>query len=435
MIDHPSMTGQELERLETECAQRHAAFCEAGLALDLTRGKPASDQLDLANHLDGALQGDYRSEDGTDTRNYGGLRGIPEARRLGSILLDAPVDRVLAGGNSSLTLMYLFVETAHLFGLAEAGAWRDDPAGAPRILCPVPGYDRHFAICEQLGIEMVNVPMLDTGPDMDAVEAALRADPRIRGIWCVPKYANPTGCVYDDATVARFAKLPELAAPGFRILWDNAYAVHDLSPQPPRLANLWRLAVEAGTEDGVVIFGSTSKISFAGAGIAFMAASDGVLGAFEKRLGALMIGPDKVNQLRHCRLLPDAEAIHRHMQRHAAIIRPKFDAVQEALEQGLADTAFATWTQPEGGYFVAVDTLPGMAQEVIRLAAEAGVKLTPAGSTYPYGRDPDDCNIRLAPTFPPLEDVRRAMEVFVNCVRLAGVRTIRQRQSTPEHRR
>lgn len=435
MTDHSGMTGDDIKQLEAECAERHAAFCKAGLALDLTRGKPASDQLDLANHLDGALQGDYRSEDGTDTRNYGGLRGIAEARRLGSMLLDAPAEQVLAGGNSSLTLMYLFVETAHLFGLGDAGAWRDDPAGPPRILCPVPGYDRHFALCEQLGIEMVNVPMLDTGPDMDAVEAAVRDDPRIRGIWCVPKYANPTGCVYDDATVARFAALPKLAAPGFRILWDNAYTVHDLSPQPPRLANLWELAAKAGTEDGVVIFGSTSKISFAGAGVAFMAASDAVLGAFEKRLGALMIGPDKVNQLRHCRLFPDAEAIHSHMQRHAAVIRPKFDAVQEALEQGLAGTGFATWTRPDGGYFVSVDTLPGMAREVIRLASEAGVKLTPAGSTYPYGRDPEDRNIRLAPTFPPLPDVRRAMEVFVNCVRLAGVRTIRQRQPLPEHRR
>ncbi len=435
MIDQPSMTDDELQQLETECAARHAAFCKAGLALDLTRGKPATDQLDLANHLDGALQGDYRSEDGTDTRNYGGLRGIPEARRLGSILLDVPAEQVLAGGNSSLTLMYLFVETAHLFGLGDAGPWRDDPAGAPRILCPVPGYDRHFALCEQLGIEMVNVPMLDTGPDMDAVEAAVRDDPRIRGIWCVPKYANPTGCVYDDATVARFANLPKLAAPGFRILWDNAYTVHDLSPQPPRLASLWKLAAEAGTADGAVIFGSTSKISFAGAGVAFMAASDKVLGAFEARLGALMIGPDKVNQLRHSRLFPDVEAIRGHMQRHAAIIRPKFDAVQQALAQGLADTGFATWTRPEGGYFVSVDTLPGMARDVIRLAAEAGVKLTPAGSTYPYGRDPEDRNIRLAPTFPPLADVRRAMEVFINCVRLAGARTIRQRQPIPEHRR
>lgn len=435
MIDHPAMTSEELEQLEAECSQRHAAFCEAGLALDLTRGKPASEQLDLANHLDGALQGDYRSEDGTDTRNYGGLRGIAEARRLGSILLDAPVEQVLAGGNSSLTLMYLFVETAHLFGLGDAGPWRDDPAGPPRILCPAPGYDRHFALCEQLGIEMVPVPMLDTGPDMDAVETAVRGDPRIRGIWCVPKYANPTGCVYDDATVARFAELPKLAAPGFRILWDNAYAVHDLSSQPPRLASLWQLAVEAGTDDGSVIFGSTSKISFAGAGIAFMAASDKVLNAFEKRLGALMIGPDKVNQLRHCRLFPDADAISSHMLRHAAIIRPKFEAVQDALEQGLATSGLATWTRPVGGYFVSVDTLPGTAREVIRLAAEAGVKLTPAGSTYPYGRDPEDRNIRLAPTFPPLADVRRAMEVFVNCVRLAGARTVRQRQSLPEHRR
>ncbi len=417
-----TMNAEELRALEASCAKRHAEFCKAGLALDLTRGKPAADQLDLASHLDGALQGDYRSEDGTDTRNYGGLRGIAEARRLGAALLGAPVEQVMAGGNSSLTLMYLFVETAHLFGLGDQGPWRDEAAGAPKVLCPVPGYDRHFAICDQLGIEMVNVPMLATGPDMDAVEAAVRDDPSIRAIWCVPKYSNPTGCVYDEATVARFAELPKLAAPGFRILWDNAYAVHDLEPDPPQLAELFSLAKQAGTEDAVVMFGSTSKVTFAGAGVAFMAASTPVLSAFEQRLGALMIGPDKVNQLRHAKLFPDVDALTSHMRRHAAIIRPKFEAVQEALEEGLAGTGFAAWTQPRGGYFVSVDTLPGLAREVIRLAADAGVKLTPAGATFPYGRDPEDRNIRLAPTFPPLADVRRAMEVFINCVRLASAR-------------
>lgn len=411
-----------LAEIEASSARRHAEFCKAKLALDLTRGKPAADQLDLASHLDGALQGDYRSEDGTDTRNYGGLRGIIEARRLGAAVLGAPVDQIMAGGNSSLTLMYLFVETAHLFGLGEHGPWRDDPAGPAKVLCPVPGYDRHFAICEQLGIEMVNVPMLETGPDMDAVEAAVRDDPSVRAIWCVPKYANPTGCIYSDETVARFATLPKLAAPGFRILWDNAYAVHDLEPEPRALANLYALAKEADTEDGVVMFGSTSKITFAGAGVAFMAASTAVLAAFENRLGALMIGPDKVNQLRHARVLPDLDALRHHMRRHAEILRPKFAAVQDALEQGLGGTGFATWTQPRGGYFVSVDTLPGLAREVIRLAGEAGVKLTPAGAPFPYGRDPEDRNIRLAPSFPPLDDVRRAMEVFVNCVRLASAR-------------
>ncbi len=411
-----------LAEIEASSARRHAEFCQAQLALDLTRGKPAADQLDLAGHLDGALQGDYRSEDGTDTRNYGGLRGIIEARRLGAALLGTPVEQVLAGGNSSLTLMYLFVETAHLFGLGEQGPWRDDPAGPPKVLCPVPGYDRHFTICEQLGIEMVNVPMLETGPDMEAVEAAVRDDPSVRAIWCVPKYSNPTGCTYSDETVARFATLPRLAAPGFRILWDNAYAVHDLGPEPQALADLNALAVEAGTEDAVVMFGSTSKITFAGAGLAFLAASKPVLAAFEKRLGALMIGPDKVNQLRHARLLPDLDALRHHMAQHADILRPKFAAVQDALEQGLGGTGFASWTRPHGGYFVSVDTLPGLAREVIRLAGEAGVKLTPAGAPFPYGRDPEDRNIRLAPSFPPLDDVRRAMEVFVNCVRLASAR-------------
>jgi len=414
----------DIERLEGEiadCRKRHEDFVRAGLALDLTRGKPASEQLDLASHLDGALQGDYLSEDGTDTRNYGGLRGIPEARRLGALLLDMPAERVMASGNSSLTLMYLFVETAHLFGLGQAAPWRDG-GETVRILCPVPGYDRHFAICEQLGIELVPVPMNDDGPDMDAVEAAVRGDPSVRAIWCVPKYANPTGCVYADTTVARMARLPQLAGDGFRVLWDNAYAVHDLDESPPVLASLYAHAEQAGTEDSMVLFASTSKITFAGAGVAFVGTSEPVMAAFEDRLGALMIGPDKVNQLRHARLLPDLDALRAHMRRHADILRPKFEVVQQALEAGLGNTDFATWTRPRGGYFVSVDTLPALAREVIGLAAEAGVKLTPAGATFPYGRDPHDRNIRLAPTYPPLADVERAMAVFVNCVRLASLR-------------
>ena len=418
------MIANDRDRLESaiaDCETRHQDFVRAGLALDLTRGKPASEQLDLASHLDGALQGDYLSEDGTDTRNYGGLRGIPEARRLGALLMDMPAERVMASGNSSLTLMYLFVETAHFFGLGQAAPWRSAGQTA-RILCPVPGYDRHFAICEQLGIELVPAPMNDDGPDMDTVEAAVRDDPSIRGIWCVPKYANPTGCTYADATVERMARLPKLAGEGFRVLWDNAYAVHDLEESPPKLSSLYAHAEQAGTEDSVILFASTSKITFAGAGVAFLGASEPVMKAFEDRLGALMIGPDKVNQLRHARLLPDADALHTHMRRHANILRPKFEAVQQALEAGLGDTDFATWTRPRGGYFVSVNTLPALAREVIGLAAEAGVKLTPAGATFPYGHDPEDRNIRLAPTYPPLADVERAMAVFVNCVRLASLR-------------
>lgn len=428
MSDAPQLDRASLEQLLQQARTQHDRFRQAGLALDLTRGKPASSQLQLSDGLDGMLQGNYHAADGTDVRNYGGLKGLPEARELGSWLLDLPTEQVLAGGNSSLTLMYLFVETAHLFGLGELPAWRETTGGKAKVLCPVPGYDRHFTICEQLGIEMVNVPMLATGPDMDAVEAALDQDPDIRGIWCVPKYSNPTGCVYDAATVERLAQLPKRARAGFFVLWDNAYAVHDLTLEPPALTSLHARAEAAGTQDAVALFASTSKITFAGAGVAFMGASSSVLAAFEQRLGALMIGPDKVNQLRHARMFPDQAALHAHMQQHAELIAPKFAAVERAM-QPLAEHRLAEWTRPQGGYFVSVDTFPGLAQEVVRLAAEAGVKLTPAGATFPYGRDPDNCNIRLAPTFPSPDDVERAMEVFINCIQLASYAALLQQET------
>ncbi len=406
-----------------EAERRHGEFRAAQLALDLTRGKPATAQLDLSADLDGILGGDYRAEDGTDTRNYGGLLGIPECRRLGGALLDVDPARVMAAGNSSLTLMYLLVETAHLFGLGEAAPWREEGREIG-FLCPVPGYDRHFTVCESLGIRMHPVPLLEDGPDMDAVEAAVAADPGIKGIWCVPKYSNPTGAVYSDAVVERMAALPAKAGPGFRVLWDNAYAVHDLDPAPPTLASLMDAADAAGTADAMVLFASTSKISFAGAGVAFLASGAATLEAFTKRLGSLMIGWDKVNQLRHARMFPDLDAVHAHMRRQAEAIAPKFEVVERQLQAGLGNTGLAEWTKPKGGYFVSVDTLPGLATEVVALAAEAGVKLTPAGSTWPYQREPEDRNIRLAPTFPPLEDVERAMEVFVNSVRLASARRL-----------
>lgn len=411
-----------LTNLLQEAEARHDAYRAAGLALDLTRGKPATAQLDLSDALDGVLGGDYRTEDGTDARNYGGLLGIPECRRLGGALLGVDPARVMAAGNSSLTLMYLFVETAHLFGIGDAPPWKD--GGPTRFLCPVPGYDRHFTVCESLGIEMVTVAMGEDGPDMDAVEAAVEADPSIKGIWCVPKYSNPTGAVYSDAVVERMAALPRKAGAGFHVLWDNAYAVHDLDDAPPQLADLLGAADAHGTADAMVLIGSTSKVSFAGAGVAFLATGEATLAAFAKRLGTMMIGWDKVNQLRHARLFPDMESIRAHMKRQAALIAPKFEIVEQALQAGLGNTGFADWTRPKGGYFVSVDTMPGVASDVVALAAEAGVKLTPAGSTWPYQREPEDRNIRLAPTFPSPEDVERAMEVFVNSVRLASARRL-----------
>lgn len=412
----------DVEHLLRDAEKRLADHRSRGFALDLTRGKPGPEQLDLSTHLDGLLQGDFRAEDGTDTRNYGGLLGIDEARALGGRLLGVPADSVLAGGNSSLTLMYQAMETAHLFGLDGPGsAWRETAEhGTIRCLCPVPGYDRHFTVCEALGIEMVPVPMTPTGPDMEAVEERVAGDPDVRAIWCVPKYSNPTGVVYDEDTVARLAALGSRAGPGFRVFWDNAYAVHDLyGPRP--LPSLHEAARARGTEESILQFASTSKITLAGAGVAFLAAGPRTLDAFVRRLSTLMICPDKVNQLRHARAFPDDETLAAHMRRHAEALRPRFEATQAALER-LGPLRIADWTRPEGGYFVSVDLPQGTARAVVELAGAAGVKLTPAGATWPYGRDPEDRNLRLAPSFPSVDDVRAAMEVFVDTVILVAAR-------------
>ena len=425
----PAPTGAQQAALRAELPALEAAYaarCGGNVTLDLTRGKPAADQLDLADRLDGILAGDFRAADGTDTRNYGGLRGLPEARALGAALLEAPVDSVLAADNSSLLLMYLYVETALLFGVrGAASAWQAEAraSGAEvKFLCPTPGYDRHFAICEQLGIGMLPVGMNNDGPDMDEVEALVAADPLIKGIWCVPKHSNPTGCVYSDAVVARIAALPHLAGANFRIMWDNAYAVHELAHPAARLAPLAALAASAGTADAVVQTTSTSKVTFAGGGIAFLATSPANLTAFEQRLSCMTIGPDKVNQLRHVRLLPDRAAVEAHMERQAQLLRPKFQLVLAQLERDLGDAGIACWSKPVGGYFISLDTAPGLAREVIQLAADLGVKITPAGATFPYGRDPNDSNIRIAPTFPPLDDLERAIKAFTLCVKLAAAR-------------
>jgi DNA-binding transcriptional MocR family regulator len=420
----------ELTARQRELSARYDQLKAQRLALDLTRGKPAAEQLALSDALDGVLGGDYRASDGTDVRNYGGLRGIPEARALGAEFLGLDAAEVMAAGNSSLTLMYQVVEAALTFGLAgEESAWR--PLGRSnvpvRFLCPVPGYDRHFTICQSLGIEMIAVPLGDDGPDMDAVERQVAGDPSIKAIWCVPKYSNPTGCVYSDATVARLAQLPERAGANFLVLWDNAYAVHDLVDDPPHLANIAELARRAGTFDQIAIFGSTSKITFAGAGVAYLGGSQSFLGRFERHLAAQAIGPDKVNQLRHARFL--AGRLTAHMRAHAALIKPKFDAVLTRLTQSLSGLDIARWTEPKGGYFISFDTRPGLARRVVALAKNAGVTLTPAGSTYPYGRDPEDTNIRIAPTFPRLSDIEAATEVFTLCVELASVEQILEQRT------
>jgi aspartate/methionine/tyrosine aminotransferase len=415
-----SLTRDDLASRELELSAEYARLKDVGLKLDLTRGKPSPEQLALSDDLDTVLAGQYVLEDGTDVRNYGGLTGIREARRLGAELLGVSEDLVIAGGNASLTFMYQYLSNALFHGAQGPGtAWRDE-GGQLKFLCIVPGYDRHFAITEGLGFEMITVRMLEAGPDMNEVEQRVRKDPLIKGIWCVPKYQNPTGYTFSDEVVERFARLGAIAGPHFRIMWDNAYAVHDLSGEGDSLANLMDACQAAGTADSVVMLASTSKITRAGAGIAFLACSPDNLNHFTQRLSVQTIGPDKVNQLRHVRFLEDRQGIESHMKRHASIVRPKFDAVLEHLANGL--DGVASWTRPRGGYFVSVDVPNGTAARVVRLAGEAGVKLTPAGSTFPLGHDPDDSNIRLAPTYPSLAELHQAMPVFVTAIKLAAVR-------------
>ena len=415
--DHDS-----LRAIEQTLALRYDTLKARGLKLDMTRGKPGPEQLDLSNALDGILDGHYLGDDGTDLRNYGGLDGIPEAKSLFAQMLEVPASNMLIGGNASLTLMYQSLLYAMYFGLnGPESAWHNS-AETVRFICPVPGYDRHFTACEHLGIEMVTVSMKPDGPDMDAVEALLDTDPAIRGLWCVPRFSNPTGTTYSDAVVERIAALGKRAHADFRVFWDNAYAVHTILAEAATLKSIWASCEAQGTLDSVLIFGSTSKITFAGAGVAFMAASDTNLRSLRNHLQFATIGPDKVNQKRHVALLRDLPTMHALMQQHAALLRPRFQTVLDVLETELGDTGCADWTRPEGGYFISLDTQPGLAQTVVTMAADAGVKLTPAGSTFPYGKDPDDRNIRLAPSFPSVADLKTATEVFTVCVKLATVR-------------
>ncbi|GAA0946133.1 aminotransferase class I/II-fold pyridoxal phosphate-dependent enzyme [Pseudonocardia zijingensis] len=388
-----------------------------GMKLDLTRGKPSSEQLDLATPMLSLPGDDFRAADGTDTRNYGGLHGLPELRAIFAPFLQVPVEQLVAFGNSSLELMHDTLVHALLSPLPGAERrWADEERVV--FLAPVPGYDRHFGVCERLGIELVPVPMTDDGPDMDVVEQLVAADATVKGIWCVPKYSNPTGAVYSDETVRRLASMPT-AAPDFRIIWDNAYAVHHLTEHEAEIADVLALAAEAGHPDRPFVVGSTSKITLAGAGVAFLGASAENVDWWIRLTSKRTIGPDKTNHLRHVRFLRDADGLRAHMRRHREIIAPKFAVVDEILTREFADTPGIEWSKPAGGYFVTLTVPEGTATEIIRLAKEAGLALTPAGATHPYGEDPQDSIIRLAPTFPPLPEVRKAMEGVVVCVRLA----------------
>ncbi|MEJ2171021.1 MAG: aminotransferase class I/II-fold pyridoxal phosphate-dependent enzyme [Desulfobacterales bacterium] len=420
MPDFRTLSSGQLQQLQENLLDQYHAFKARGVTLDITRGKPCSEQLDLAlEMLDCVNSRQYRSEDGTDSRNYGGLDGIPEAKKLFAQYLGVAPEEIIIGGNSSLNLMHDTFMRAMIKGVdGDSPPWGKLPQ--IKFLCPSPGYDRHFFICDYLGIEMIPVGMDAGGPDMDVVEEMVAKDERIKGIWCVPKYSNPTGAVYSDETVERLATM-RVKAPDFRIFWDNAYAVHHLNDNPPRLKNILTACKKAGNPERVFIFGSTSKIAFAGSGVAMIAGSAKNMALVKKQIAFQTIGPDKLNQLRHVKFFKNIEGIEDHMQKHMAILKPKFDAVQGMLEKELAGKNIAQWSHPAGGYFVSIDTLEGCAAAVVRMAAEAGVKLTPAGSTYPYMQDPLDRNIRIAPSFPPLEEIRSAMQLVCICIQLAGI--------------
>ncbi len=408
-----------LADLRAGLRKEYDALKGQGLKLDMTRGKPASAQLDLSAEML-ALPGnrDTTAEDGTDARNYGNLQGLAETRALFSTLMGAPADQIVVANNSSLALMHDTIVYALLKGVPGGkGPWsKEEPI---TFLCPVPGYDRHFALCEGYGIRMIPVPMTGEGPDMDAVEKAV-SDPSVKGIWCVPKYANPSGETYSAETVRRLASM-KTGAPDFRIFWDNAYAVHHLTAERPELANILEACAAAGNPNRAFVFASTSKVTLAGAGLALWASSPENLRWYLAQAGRRSIGPDKLNQLRHVRFLRDDAGIAAHMEKHRELIAPKFAAVEEAFAARLAGQGVAQWSAPKGGYFITLDVQDGTASRVVALAKEAGLALTPAGATHPYGKDPNDRTLRIAPTFPSLAEVRKAAEAVALCTLLAAV--------------
>ena len=423
---YASMTREELEALHAELQKKYEEAKAMGLKLDMSRGKPSIAQLDMGmDFLDVLNSGsDMKAEDGSECRNYGLMDGIPEAKRLLAQIMGTTQDHVIVCGNASLSVMYDAVSRSMIQGIDGCTPWcRLDKV---KFLCPVPGYDRHFAITEHFGIEMIPIPMTPQGPDMDLVEKVVTEDESVKGIWCVPKYSNPQGYTYSDETVRRFANLNP-AAKDFRIYWDNAYAVHDLYEEPERQDHLLDIISEcekAGHPDMVYEFCSTSKITFSGGGISALASSKANLDAIRKAMSIRTIGFDKVNQLRHVRYLKDLEGVKAHMRKHAALLRPKFEAVENVLERELGGLEIGSWTKPNGGYFISFEAMPGCAKKIVAKCKEAGVTLTGAGATYPYKNDPKDTNIRIAPSFPSPEDMAKATDLFVLCVKLVSVETL-----------
>ncbi|MDB5835438.1 MAG: aminotransferase, partial [Caballeronia sp.] len=382
-------------------------FRKLGIKIDMTRGKPSSEQLDLSSDaLANALKaGEFMSRDGIDCRNYGHALGLPEARELGADLLGTAVEQVVAAGNSSLELMHDAMAFAILHGMADGKPWRNE--GDVAFLCPVPGYDRHFSICAALGVRMIPVPLTGNGPDMDFVEAQVAGDPAIKGIWCVPLYSNPTGEIYSADTIHRLASMPT-AAPDFRLFWDDAYRFHHLTEQKHTTLNMIDACAAAGHPDRALVFASLSKITIAGAALAFVASSRRNIDWWQRCSGIRTIGPDKLNQLRHVRFLRDRQALEGLMERHRALLRPKFDAMTTTFAEILADLPGVSWTEPQGGYFISLYSPDGLAKRTVALAADAGIAMTPAGAAFPHGLDPRDRHLRVAPTFPSLDEVKRA---------------------------
>lgn len=421
MKSYQQMSTEELLELKKELEKEYEDAKSLGLKLDMSRGKPAAAQLDIAMGMMDVLNSssNLKSEEGVDCRNYGILDGIAEAKKLLADMMEVPAENIIIYGNSSLNVMFDTVSRSMTHGVMGSTPWCK--LDKVKFLCPVPGYDRHFSITEYFGIEMISIPMLPTGPDMDMVEKYVSEDEAVKGIWCVPKYSNPQGISYSDDTVRRFARL-QPAAKDFRIYWDNAYGIHHLyEDDQDYLIEILDECEKAGNPDMVYKFSSTSKISFPGSGIAAIAASKANLVDIKKQLMIQTIGHDKVNQLRHVRFYKDLDGMKEHMKKHADIMRPKFEAVLDTLDKELGDLEIGNWIRPKGGYFISFEALEGCAKEIVAKCKEAGVVLTNAGAAYPYGRDPHDSNIRLAPSFPTPEELKKATDLFVLCVKLVSV--------------
>lgn len=412
-------TNEELQKLLSDEQSKYEGFVSQNLALDMSRGKPSPDQLSLSRDMNDVEYSPTQSK--MDYRNYGILDGIPEIKDMFSKILEVEKEEILVGGNSSLTMMYDAVQRAMQFGVY-GGKTPWGKQEKIKFLCPVPGYDRHFAITELFGFELICVPMTKTGPDMDVVEKLVENDSTVKGIWCVPKYSNPDGVTYSDETVRHFANLSP-KADDFRIFWDNAYFAHEVYGNNDKLLNLLNEAKKVGKEDMVYMFTSTSKITFAGAGVAFLVMSKANMDFNKKLLGIQAIGPDKLNQWRHVAYLKDGKGLAEHMKKHQELLRPRFDVVTDKLDELKAE-GFIRYEKPRGGYFVSVFTSDGTASEVVKLCKEAGVVFTPAGSTYPYKKDPNDSNIRLAPSYPPVDELKTAIDVFATCVKIASIKKI-----------